>query len=275
MEMVHQSKRNKAVKQELLLVEKQEKRMAQAAMKAKPATWKTALESKIPQKVCTGLESAFCKGFSLVFQQGRAVIEKGCRKEDIQADYAIQDFAVQVKGNRKELRKLHRQAKQADLINLAVTTVEGIGLGALGIGMPDIVLFLGTLLKGIYETALHYGFDYASRQEQLLILKMMEVSLITGADWASKNSEVDEMLYQETAEATDEDFQSQIKATASAFAVDMLLLKFVQGLPVVGILGGVANPVYYRKVMNYVQLKYRKRYLLKQRGGVPFEDTLQ
>lgn len=275
MKMVHQSKRNKAVNQELLLVEKQKKRMAQAAMKAQPAAWKTALESKIPQKVYTGLESAFCKGFSLVFQQGRAVIEKGCRKEDIQANYDIQDFAVQVKGNRKELRKLHRQAKQADLIKLVVTTVEGIGLGALGIGMPDIVLFLGTLFKGIYETALHYGFDYASRQEQLLILKMMAVSLITGADWASKNSEVDEMLYQETAEATDEDFQSQIKATASAFAVDMLLLKFVQGLPVVGILGGVANPVYYRKVMNYVQLKYRKRYLLKQRGGVPFEDTLQ
>ena len=103
MKVVHQSKRNKAVNQELLIVEKQEKRMAQAAMKAKPVTWKTALENKIPQKVYTGLESAFCKGFSLVFQQGRAVIEKGCRKEDIQADYAIQDFAVQVKGNRKEL----------------------------------------------------------------------------------------------------------------------------------------------------------------------------
>ena len=83
------------------------------------------------------------------------------------------------------------------------------------------------------------------------------------------------MLSQKAAEATDEDFQSQIKATASAFAVDMLLLKFVQGLPVVGILGGAANPVYYRKVMNYVQLKYRKRYLLKQKGGVPFEDALQ
>ena len=272
---VHQSKRNKAVKQELLIVEKQEKRMAQAAMKSKPATWKTALESRIPQKVYTGLEGAFCKGFSLVFQQGRAVIEKSCRKEDIQADYAVQDFAVQVKGSRKELRKLHKQAKQTDLINLAATTVEGIGLGALGIGMPDIVLFLGTLLKGIYETALHYGFNYDSRQEQLLILKIMEVSLITGADWASKNSEVDEMLSQKAAEATDEDLRSQIKATASAFAMDMLLLKFVQGLPVVGILGGAANPIYYRKVMNYVQLKYRKRYLLNQKGGVPFEDTLQ
>src|SRR5574344_1517020 len=124
MKMGNQSKRNKVVKQELLLVEKQEKRMAQAAMKAKPATWKTALENKIPQKVYTGLKSAFCKGFSLVFQQGRTVIEKGCRKEDIQADYAIQDFAVQLKGSRKELKKLHRQATQADLVNLAVTTVE-------------------------------------------------------------------------------------------------------------------------------------------------------
>ena len=83
MKVFHQNKRGKAVNQELLSVEKQEKRMAQAAMNTKPAVWKTELESRIPQKVYTGLESAFCKGFSLVFQQGRAVIEKGYRKEDI------------------------------------------------------------------------------------------------------------------------------------------------------------------------------------------------
>ena len=63
------------------------------------------------------------------------------------------------------------------------------------------------------------------------------------------------------------DFNRQMKETASAFAVDMLLLKFIQGLPVVGIIGGAANPVYYSKVMKYVQLKYRKRYLLKQKNG--------
>ena len=52
--------------------------------------------------------------------------------------------------------------------------------------------------------------------------------------------------------------------TAEAFAVDMLLLKFVQGLPVVGVLGGAGNPIYYRRIMKYVQLKYRKRYLLNK-----------
>ena len=76
---------------------------------------------------------------------------------------------------------------------------------------------------------------------------------------------MDEMLVLETAKITDEDLSLQLKETASAFAVDMLLLKFIQGLPVVGIIGGAANPVYYNKVMKYVQLKYRKRYLLKQR----------
>lgn len=47
--------------------------------------------------------------------------------------------------------------------------------------------------------------------------------------------------------------------------MDMLVLKFIQGLPLVGALGGAANPVYYRRVLNYVQLKYHKRYLYQKR----------
>lgn len=261
-----QKRRDAALAKELLAIEKQEKKMEQAALKAKPVAWKTELESRIPEKVYIGLESAFCKGFGLVFDQGRAIIEKGYNKEDIQADHAIRDFAVQIKGGRKELKKMHRSAKQSDLKNLAVTTVEGVGLGALGVGMPDIVLFLGTLLKGVYETALNYGFDYESQQEKLFILKMMQTALSTGEDWTNRNAEVEKMLVLETVKITDEDFDRQLKQTVSAFAVDMLLLKFIQGLPLVGIIGGAANPVYYSKVMKYVQVKYRKRYLLKQKG---------
>lgn len=271
---LNQKRRKAALTQELLAVEKQEKKMQRSALKAKPAAWKAELESRIPEKVYTGLESAFCKGFGLVFNQGRAIIEKGYNKEDIQADHSIRDFAVQVKGGRKELKQMHKSAKQADFLNLAVTAVEGVGLGALGIGMPDIVLFLGTLLKGVYETALNYGFDYESRQEQIFILKMMQTALSTGENWVTRNAEVDEMLTLEAVGITDEDFKQQMKETSSAFAMDMLLLKFIQGLPVVGIIGGAANPVYYSKVMKYVQMKYRKWYLLKQEGAITSEITL-
>ena len=265
-----QSKRNKALQKELLLVEKQEQKLARSAMKANPAAWKTQLEQKIPVKVYSGLESAFCKGFSVVFNQGRSIIEKGYNKENIKADHVIRDYAVQVKGGRKELKQMRKSASQSNFLNLAATTLEGIGLGALGIGMPDIVLFIGTLLKGIYETALNYGFDYESRQEQALILKMMAASLSTGEDWVGMDEQVDALLLASENAISEESFDEQMRETASAFAVDMLLLKFVQGLPLIGIIGGAANPVYYNKVMKYVQLKYRKRYLLRQkeRGSV-------
>ena len=152
------------------------------------------------------------------------------------------------------------------MINAAVTTVEGIGLGILGVGMPDIVLFLSTLLKGIYETVLKFGFDYDNKTEQLLILKMMATALSSGEDWLSGNEEIDAMLCAMPDAVTEDDFRSQIQKTASVFSMDMLLLKFVQGIPVLGILGGAANPIYYGKVMRYVQLKYRKRYLQKQKA---------
>ena len=264
MMLFNQSNRKSAIAKELAAVNKNEIRLGCAAEKARPPAWKAELEKKIPDKVYTGLESAFAKGFSLVFQQGRVVIEKSYSRENLQTAHAIRDYAVQVKGGRKELRQMRKSARQADLVNMAVTTVEGVGLGALGIGMPDIILFLGMLLKGIYETALHYGFDYESRQEQLLILKMMEAALASGPEWAVKNQQVDQMLVYETVDITQEELQSQLQQTAAVFAMDMLLLKFIQGLPVIGILGGAANPVYYNKILKYVQLKYRKRYLLAQ-----------
>ena len=257
-----QKRRTAVIQKELLLVQKQEQKLERSALRAKPAGWKTTLESKIPAKVYAGLESAFSKGFSLVFQQGRGIIEKGIRKEDLQADHAIRDYAVHLKGSRKELKQMRKAAGQSDLKNMAITTAEGIGLGALGIGMPDVVLFLTNLLKGIYETALNYGFGYESRTEQYIILCMMETALRTGEDWVAGNGRVEELLIRDIAEPSQTDFDTQIKATASAFAMDMLILKFIQGIPVVGILGGAANPVYYHKVMHYVKLKYRKRYLM-------------
>ena len=57
---------------------------------------------------------------------------------------------------------------------------------------------------------------------------------------------------------------TQIGLTADDFALDMLVLKFIQGLPVVGVVGGLSNPVYYNKIMEYVRLKYHKRYLLNK-----------
>ncbi len=257
-------KRRTMLRRELLQLQMQEQKHIQAAQKAKPSQWKKALEQKIPPKVYSGLESAFCTGFSLVFQQGRKVIELTYRKEDLQKEHALRDQAVQSAASRRDWKQMGRNARRSGQVNMAATTAEGIALGALGVGMPDIVLFLSTLLKGVYETAIHYGFEYESSAEQYLILKMLSAAVQTGPAWVRENAQVDAIL-EEAAFAVDgEGVKEQLRRTASAFAADMLLLKFIQGMPVVGILGGAANPVYYHKVMDYVQRKYRKRYLLRQ-----------
>ncbi len=258
-------KRLAALEKELRAVEKQEKKLEKAAAEAKPAAWKTALREKIPAGVYTGLESAFAKGFALVFSKGRAILEKSYSKQDRLDDHSIRDYAVQVKGGRKELRVMHKNAVKNDFANLAVTTVEGVALGALGVGLPDIVLFLSMLLRGVYQTALSYGYDYADRAEQRLILKMMAAALSSGADRTHRSAEVDVLLTDAAQEVSQQDLDAQMQQTAAVFAVDMLVLKFLQGLPVVGVIGGAANPVYYRRVLQYVQLKYRRRYLLAQK----------
>ena len=264
-------KKRAALEKEYAAVLKKETQLKQSAMKATAPRWKTDLEKKVPEKVYHSLEAAFSKAFSVVFTQGVGVIEKTYNRQNLEETYSVQDYAVQVKGGRKELKQVKRNAGRTGLANTALTTVEGIGLGALGIGLPDIVVFVGMLLKGIYETALSYGFAYDTPEERLFILRMMEAALAKGHVFAVKNARVDGMI-EEMPQAGDDEVQAQSRKTGSAFAVDMLLLKFVQGFPLVGVLGGAANPVYYNKVMRYVQLKYQKRYLLTvaQRNGISF-----
>ena len=263
-----QKKREKALQKEQRSVEKQEQKLQKAFVKAKQPGWKAAVGDKIPQKVFAGLESAFSKGFSLVFNQGRSLIEKSYNKENLKNNHSIRDYAVQLKGSRKELKAVHKSARRSDGLNMVVTTAEGLALGALGIGLPDIVLFITTLLKGVYESALNYGFEYDTPEEQYMILNMMSASLITGLERVEWDEMIDGMIAEPPQEVTREILEEQIRETASVFAMDMLILKFIQGFPVVGILGGIANPIYYNRVLRYVQLKYRKRYLLKQTGSL-------
>ena len=257
-----QKKQIKTLNKEFLALQRKEDKVMAAALKARQPGWKKALEAKVPEKVYTGLNAAFAKGFSVVFQYGRKVIELTYKKEKAAQNHTVRNEGFRSSGSRKEVKQIHKNAGKANTANMIMTTVEGIGLGALGIGMPDIVLFLSTVLRGVYETAVHYGYEYESRFEQMLILKMMAASLSTGEDWFHRNKEVNDWILAGERSVSETDFQAQIQETAAVFAVDMLLLKFIQGLPVVGLLGGAANPLYYHKILQYTQLKYKRRYLL-------------
>lgn len=261
-----EKRQEKALEKELKRAGKQEQQLRRLAQKSGEPAWKRELEGKVPPKVYEGLRAAFASGFRVVFDKGTGVIERSYDKEGVREQHAIQDFTFQVKADRGSLKKLRASAGRRNLANLAVTAAEGVGLGAFGIGLPDIVVFVGMLLRGIYQISLHYGFDYDSEEERYLILKLMETALARGEAWDQGNEAVNRILTGRGEKLAAGDMEQQIKQTADRFAVDMLLLKFVQGLPLVGILGGAGNPWFYQKVMKYAELKYRERYLLLKSG---------
>ncbi len=263
----------KAIQKEWKALQKRESRIEVVFEKEQNGTgWRQMLESKVPDKIRTNLEKAFCVAFTTVFEKGTGIIEKSYDRQKILDNVQIQNYAFQVKADRKSLKQVRNGVAHKNLGNIAATAVEGVGLGVLGIGLPDIVIFTGVLLRGVYEVSLHYGFDYDTEEERYFILKLMETAMRSGEAWKAGNGEIDRLIIEMAEEeacpgpaayATKEDVAEQIRNTSDAFAADMLILKFVQGIPIVGILGGCGNPVYYNKVMKYAQMKYQRRYLYR------------
>ncbi|MBR0127924.1 MAG: EcsC family protein [Firmicutes bacterium] len=256
-------KRDKAFEKELKYIRKLERELQRDAMKG-DLPWKKALESKIPPKIHSNLRAAFIAAFGVIFDSGVTVIEKTFNKEELMQEYAVRNVSVDISTTRKELAELRNEAARSDAFKSIVTTLEGVGLGAFGIGLPDIVFFIGYMLKSIYETALKYGYDYDKPEERYLILKLMAASIKKREDWVEADIEVNELI-ENLVIPEEEEMTKQIEATADAFAIDMLLMKFIQGIPIVGIVGGLSNPYYFMKIMEYVRIKYHKRYLLEKK----------
>ena len=251
-------------KEEKMLFLAENKKETKLDVKIKEITGK--IEEKIPEKLEVTLEAAFYKAFLLIFEKGTGVIEKTFNGEELQLEFQVNDFRVDKKPTKRSLWKVEEVGKKRRLLNSMVTTVEGIGLGALGVGIPDIPVFLGMLLKGLYETAASYGYDYNKKEEQILILRMIAAGLADGTEKRKTDRLVEEWLGFVPAKAA-LSFEEEVERAAKALSEAMLMAKFVQGLPVVGAAGGMSNPFVYQKVSQYAALKYKKRYLAAKRGN--------
>ena len=51
---------------------------------------------------------------------------------------------------------------------------------------------------------------------------------------------------------------------ANCLSKELLYMKFVQGLPIIGAVGGAYDYVYMNKISKYAQLKYKRRFLRKK-----------
>lgn len=199
--------------------------------------------------------------------KGTAVIEKTYKKETLQQDYQINEYAAQVRGNRKSLKAFSKKASGAGKVNLVLSGVSGVGLGVIGIGIPDIVLFTGLMLKSVYEIALNFGFDYQSEDEKRFILLLIRGALSHGEELDRLDAEVNKYIIQPV---KDSGLDTCIREASACLSKELLYMKFLQGIPIVGAVGGAYDAIYMKQIVKYAELKYRRRFYEKQRRQIVF-----
>lgn len=217
---------------------------------------------KVPDKAIAATEAAFAKGFAVVFEQGTGVIEKTFSKEKRQAAYYAGD-SLRKRGEVKaSIKTMDKAARQSSRANKVLTTVEGGALGVLGIGLPDIPVYVGVLLKTVYEIALSYGYRYDNDAEQIFILAIIGMAATEGAErekYASRADRVGMLIDDGQLPAISK--QALIEETAQLLTTRLLTAKFVQGLPIVGIVGAATNYHFLAELSQAAEIKYKKRHL--------------
>lgn len=249
-----------ALEKEWAKLEKDETTFLDKNMRKEDSKLNQFLEDKVPAGLQNTLDTAFAKAFQLIFEKGTDVIEKSYKKDDIEKDYQINSYAANVKENRKNLKAFSKKATGAGRTNLLLSGVSGIGMGILGIGIPDIVVFTSLMLRSVYETSLHYGFQYENEEERKFILLLVQGAVCHDTNLLRMNNELNEFM-EKGCFSTEPDMEECIKKAAAALSKELLYMKFLQGIPVVGAVGGAYDVIYMKQINKFAELKYRRRFL--------------
>lgn len=236
---------------------------------AKDSPLQQKLETHIPETLQTTLDSAFCKAFSLIFEKGTGVIEHTYNRKKKTEGAAARHAEAAEKGDRAALRAFHSDASFTAGKNLALSGVEGVGLGLLGIGIPDIPLFTAMMLKSLYELADGYGFPRDTPNEKRFLLQLIETALSHGEALTAGSRALDRYIGLGRWDNA-VPLQTQIAQTARCLSGELLYMKFLQGIPIAGAVGGAYDVVYLHRVQRFARIKYHKRFLLAQKNKKEF-----
>lgn len=255
-----------ALKRKWHALAKKEQSFLERQYEGKPSFLNQKLDEYVPVKLRSALNTGFCKAFELIFNKGTGIIEKTYDREKHELTFKANEYAGSIAANRRTLGAAAKYAASNQRKNLAISGIEGIGMGILGIGLPDIPVFTGVILKSMYETALSYGYDYDTEEEQVFILKLIEAAMSHGAALYKTDRELDRYIY------TGRPFlvtkKQQIVKTSASISEELICMKFLQTIPVAGVVGGAYDIISLNRILKYADLKYQKRYLFSKLTAV-------
>lgn len=259
--VILKEKRNLAKKEEKFIRKKEI-----MFFKEKINPLKSKVEDKIPEKLAGTINKAFEKGFYYIFAKGTSIIEKSYDVNEIKIEADVNKYRLSKEISSKNLRIIDKGVNQGKVISQGITAVEGSALGFLGVGMPDIPIFISVILRMIYEISLKYGFDYDNDREKVFILNIICFG-ISDADNREKYSKscdkIVNLIDNNINSGVNLDLDSMIKETSKNLVNTLLVSKFIQGIPFVGTVGGAVNYMVLSNISKAAKMKYKKRFINK------------
>ncbi|MCQ2969386.1 MAG: EcsC family protein [Clostridium sp.] len=259
-------KHQKIINKQLKKLSKAEKKLTEHKkdniIKKKVNPYINKIEDKIPEKLQSTLETAFKKGFQLIFEKGTDIIEKSYNKDKINLDFDVNNYAVDKHLTKKNIKKVDVSANSKIILNKTISIVEGSALGILGIGLPDIPIFIGLLLKSIYEISLSYGFNYENDNEKAYILNIISGAVTKDEVRKKYLDTADQIAFNiDNNLSVSYSLDALLDETSKNMATSLLTAKFIQGLPIIGVIGGLTNFSAINTISKIAKIKYKKRYL--------------
>ena len=251
-------------------------------------------EKRVPDKLMATMDAAFYTAFQVLFQRGTGLLGRTIPARKLLGERYLKEYAIKKAPGARSMGAFHRSAVLSGALTTAAATAEGcvLGLlgmglpdipilmsillravyhtavryGLLGMGLPDIPILMSILLRAVYHTAVRYGFAYDTKGERSYILLLLCAALTTGPDrktYSDRADELGRLLDQE--QVPWGDLEAQMREAARALAGAMLVPKFLQGMTIIGVVGGASNFSTSRRVTEMANLKYQRRFLEKKR----------
>jgi len=221
------------------------------------------LAEKVPEKLESTLNAAFAKAFHLIFSKGSWLISKTYSEDKLVAEFEEAAAELEEFGEKKHMRIFKRRASVTGTAHTLVSAVAGLTMGIFGGMLPDIVLFNALVLRNIYQIAMKYGYSYDTDEERKFILRIIAASISEGDELIRANKEINQEI-RTNLTSDNSTLDERINEAAIALARALLLMKFLQNIPVIGVVGGASDFIYMERISDYAVLKYQRRFLVDQ-----------
>ncbi len=232
-------------------------------MKNERELFNNIIENKTPEKVQIMTEAVFQSAFEFIFEEGIDVIEKTYSKEKSKNEYIKNKEEFNLKKTKKTLRKFDKSVKFSNNISSVLTGIKSVALGTFGVGMPDIPVFVGEMLRVIYTTALKYGYSYEKECEKIFVLSIIGFALCETSQKQKYSLFCDDIAKSiETGKnitTTLKDMEYEISKIVSKSVCGT---KIIQGIMIAGIASSIGNISIINNISKSAYLKYKKRFIM-------------